>query len=335
MNKYLGLLRWSMNYQDGTTDAQDVQPMTEERRKWLMEAIESQVVDPVEQMKNVINILKLNPLFERKEEKQDSEKNKEFKNMLTFFEKQGEVLEQLMEYIDNYDLANDFDKLGGVEMLMKLLAHEVPESTKEEDKQGEVSEQDLVTIKDSHEGSRVKSLEIIGILVQNHPKLQKSVHQKGGLEVLLKIMSGGAGELANVDDSNAAEKCSSCVSIKVKVKAVMAVGSLVRGNAELTREFLVIHKALPLLFEMVRSSHGGSAAGTEPAGDDGTPTVLSAEEVRLARKALFLVKYFVDTVESIRIPMRENFLKTLLMVSERSQDVDTKELSQQIVELIS
>ncbi len=51
-----GLLKWSLSVSDGTT-ATEFTPMTEERRKWLAEALEGLVVNDTERLKVVLNTL--------------------------------------------------------------------------------------------------------------------------------------------------------------------------------------------------------------------------------------------------------------------------------------
>ena len=55
---YLGILRWSIAHQDGTHESPSG-PMAEADRKWLMEAIDTLVVDDVESMKVLVKVLQL------------------------------------------------------------------------------------------------------------------------------------------------------------------------------------------------------------------------------------------------------------------------------------
>ncbi len=48
MNQWFGLLKWSLNYHDGTKAPTDFKPMSEEDKKWLAAAMKSHTVDVVE-----------------------------------------------------------------------------------------------------------------------------------------------------------------------------------------------------------------------------------------------------------------------------------------------
>mmetsp|Transcript_1491 Transcript_1491/g.1912 ORF Transcript_1491/g.1912 Transcript_1491/m.1912 type:complete len:357 (+) Transcript_1491:210-1280(+) len=149
MNKYLGILRWSLQYQDGT--ANTAKPMDPETRKWLMEAIESQIVDPVEQMENILKVLKLEP--------QDSNEGKF--NKEAYIKNKADALDELIEYVENIDLARDFNKVGGVPVILKLLD----------------AEQEVI---------RCKADEVLALVVQNHPELQEIVYKANGLDILMR-----------------------------------------------------------------------------------------------------------------------------------------------------
>ena len=51
-----GLLKWSLSINDGTTES-NFEPLDEERRKWLAEALGSMIVDEVERLKECCKVL--------------------------------------------------------------------------------------------------------------------------------------------------------------------------------------------------------------------------------------------------------------------------------------
>lgn len=265
MNKYLGLLRWSLKYQDGTNN--DAKPMDPERRKWLMEAIESQIVDPVEQMKNVLEVLKLEHPGE------DSE------DLMDYNSKRLEALREIHHYIDNFDLARDFWKIGGMEAMLGLI-------------------QNCQDIK-----GRCLALEILSVLTQNHIELQQQLFEKDGLTTIMDKLQK--------EDTHSSERA----------KAIGALGSLLRGNDAVTNKFLIELKGLPMLFNILRTYIDFENE--------------TNDHQRIIRKTLFLVKYFVDTVEDVRVPLKLNFEESLAEVNRKTTDVDSKELSQQISDILN
>ena len=56
-NKWLGLMRWSMNYSDGTRPT-DLKPMSKEDKEWLEQVMRECVIDEVERMKQICDLLR-------------------------------------------------------------------------------------------------------------------------------------------------------------------------------------------------------------------------------------------------------------------------------------
>jgi hypothetical protein len=135
MNKYLGLLKWSLKYQDGTKDTEFTE-MDKERQKWLKEAIEANTVDPAEQMKALISVLQV-----EREEEQSDEKEKEF------VENKVHALQQLRDWVESIDWAMDLHKLGGLTTVVELT-------------------------RDTNEEIRVNAMDVFATTVQNNPKCQ-------------------------------------------------------------------------------------------------------------------------------------------------------------------
>ena len=171
MNKYLGLLKWSLNFNDGTVD--NVQPMDEERKKWLQKAIEENVTDPADQMKALIQVLKLERKSEKLEENQkliveewnDMKENEFVKNKC-------EVLRALEEWVESIDWAMDLHNMGGFQVVIDLFKN---------DPSSEI---------------RAHALEVFATTVQNNPKCQDIAFELNVLPVLMK----------NFERSNLSEK---------------------------------------------------------------------------------------------------------------------------------
>lgn len=131
MNKYLGILRWSLQYNDGTSGS-DAKPMDPERVKWLQEAMASQMVDPVDQLKELIKVLDV-PYGEENKESYSA-------NIV-------ETLEYVKQWVENLDWASDLYKIGGYKSVVHLLSSH---DTK----------------------VRAAACEVVGTVVQNNPQCQ-------------------------------------------------------------------------------------------------------------------------------------------------------------------
>ncbi|WCJ28329.1 Fes1A [Euphorbia peplus] len=138
-----GLLKWSLAHSDGTASART---LSEEDRRWFMEAMQSQTVDVVKRMKEITLVMQAPE---------------------SVLESQGvtpddlqDMLEELQEHVESIDMANDLHSIGG---LVPLLGY----------------------LRNSHANIRAKAADVITTVVQNNPRCQQLVMDASGLEPLL------------------------------------------------------------------------------------------------------------------------------------------------------
>ncbi|CAK7342822.1 unnamed protein product [Dovyalis caffra] len=138
-----GLLKWSLAHSDGTPSNRN---LSEEDRKWFMEAMQSQSVDVIKRMKEITLVM------------QTPEQ---------VLESQGvspadieDLLDELQEHVETIDMANDLHSIGG---LVPLLGY----------------------LKNTHANVRAKAAEVVTTIVQNNPRSQQLVMEAKGFEPLL------------------------------------------------------------------------------------------------------------------------------------------------------
>lgn len=102
-----GLLRFAMEATkaEDAPNVSEFQPMDEERRKFLEDALKSLTVDVVELLQKQIRIL------QKVEQVKPEDDISEFE----------EAIETILEYVDQIDTANDFHKIGGFTILYPCL----------------------------------------------------------------------------------------------------------------------------------------------------------------------------------------------------------------------
>ncbi|KAK2657829.1 hypothetical protein Ddye_010881 [Dipteronia dyeriana] len=142
-----GLLKWSIAHSDGT---QGPRNLSEEDRKWFMEAMQSQTVDVIKRMKEITLVMQTpeQVLESQGVTPQDIE----------------DMLDELQEHVESIDMANDLHSIGG---LVPLLGY----------------------LKNSHANIRAKAAEVVTTIVQNNPQSQHLVMEANGLEPLLSNFS--------------------------------------------------------------------------------------------------------------------------------------------------
>ncbi|KAL7248364.1 hypothetical protein ACSBR2_003142 [Camellia fascicularis] len=138
-----GLLKWSLAHSDGTRPPRN---LSEEDRRWFMEAMQAQTVDVIKRMKDITLVM------------QTPEQ---------VLESQGvtaadieDMLDELQEHVEAIDMANDLHSIGG---LVPLLGY----------------------LKNSHANIRAKAADVVTTIVQNNPRSQQLVIDANGLEPLL------------------------------------------------------------------------------------------------------------------------------------------------------
>eukprot|EP00357_Protocruzia_adherens_P034512 CAMPEP_0115010928 /NCGR_PEP_ID=MMETSP0216-20121206/23644_1 /TAXON_ID=223996 /ORGANISM="Protocruzia adherens, Strain Boccale" /LENGTH=328 /DNA_ID=CAMNT_0002379309 /DNA_START=73 /DNA_END=1059 /DNA_ORIENTATION=- len=108
-----GLLKWSLQYQDGTTES-NLAAMSEEDRKWITNAMEKYTFDDVEQMKIIGQVLRV----------PDDPSNPDD------LSRKEDSLETLSVIVDNLDAAKNFHKVGGFVPLMDAMVESQYESVR-------------------------------------------------------------------------------------------------------------------------------------------------------------------------------------------------------------
>ncbi|KAK6120343.1 hypothetical protein DH2020_046034 [Rehmannia glutinosa] len=138
-----GLLKWSLAHSDGTNSSRN---LSEEDRRWFMEAMQAQTVDVIKRMKEITLVMNTpeQVLESQGVTPQDIE----------------DMLDELQEHVESIDMANDLHSIGG---LVPLLGY----------------------LRNSHANIRAKAAEVVSTIVQNNPRSQQLVMEANGLEPLL------------------------------------------------------------------------------------------------------------------------------------------------------
>ncbi|CAN8259967.1 unnamed protein product [Cochlearia groenlandica] len=138
-----GLLKWSLSHADGTRPNRQ---LSEEDRKWFMEAMQSQTVDVVKRMKEITLVMQTpeQVLEEHGVTPEDIE----------------DLLEELQEHVESIDMANDLHSIGGLVPLLGFL-------------------------KNSHGNIRAKAADVVSTIVQNNPRSQELAMEANGMKFLL------------------------------------------------------------------------------------------------------------------------------------------------------
>lgn len=197
-NKWLGLMRWSMQYSDGTRPTEDLQPMSKEDKEFLEKVMKECVIDEVERMKQITDLLRggdakdifkdsESDVVDRVSKINSPEDEQEFRE---------DMFEYLIDLVENLDNAKAFMLVGGFGPILDMVRN--PEHPTSE---------------------RQKALFVLGACAQNNPPCQDDLQKNGVLPILLQIVS---------TDKNAS----------IRFKALGAISSLCRGHTGLEAQFI-------------------------------------------------------------------------------------------------
>ena len=214
------ILKWSMAQQgDGTSGAPPAREISEEDRKWLLDAMASGFVDEIKRMKDILTCIGTGIDATHDVEEIDARVT---------------LMEELCDRVSGVDNGGDLHTLGGVEPLVRYVASS------------------------PHARLRAAAAEVLGTTVQNHPNAQEAALGCDAMGPLLRMAAGegtdapptDAAESSTDDDDASKEK----TLVKARVKALFALSCLLRGCVK-AQEAFQLGDGFALLKQCLRVDH--------------------------------------------------------------------------------
>jgi len=147
-----GLLKWSLQYQDGLHES-EFKEMDPERRKWLQESLQSISTSEVDVIIEKLKIIVTDAqLYFEDGMSEDEQKKRE------------DALQAICDVVDNLDNAKDLIPLGGFEPILGLLNC-------------------------NYHNFRKVAADVIAVSLQNHPDCQSYALKNGAVSALLLSFS--------------------------------------------------------------------------------------------------------------------------------------------------
>ena len=217
------ILKWSMAQQGDGTSSAPAREISEEDRRWLLEAMESGFIDEIKRMKDIIACISAGIEVTHDAEEIDA---------------RVELMEELTDRVSGVDNGGDLHTLGGLEPLVRYVASS------------------------PHARLRAAAAEVLGTTVQNHPKAQEAALGCDAMGPLLR-MAAGEGDDAPPTDAAEAESTTTAEGdaskgtkelVKARVKALFALSCLLRGCAR-AQEAFQLGDGFALLKNCLRVDH--------------------------------------------------------------------------------
>lgn len=156
--QWLGLLKWSLNYVDGTRPSDEsLKPMSAEDKAFLERVMTDGIVNPGKRMKELL--LQLTELLSNfcSSESSTSSDEKEEDIMMN-------LLEELRDIVEQIDYARDFVKMNGLPFLLGFASEDsIPSEI------------------------RKQCLRVLSTLAQNNPPVQQALLDCGALDQLCEL----------------------------------------------------------------------------------------------------------------------------------------------------
>mmetsp|Transcript_25065 Transcript_25065/g.50632 ORF Transcript_25065/g.50632 Transcript_25065/m.50632 type:complete len:419 (+) Transcript_25065:162-1418(+) len=175
---WLGLLKWSLAYSDGTRPTEDVQPMSKEDIAFLEKVMKEGIIDEGERMKTILKDLTDSlegmlglSLGGESSETTSGDNEGETKKKELDEDEMIELLQELKDIVEQIDYARAFMAMGGIPFLLGC-ATSPPEGTNE------------TAIPKS---IRKWALSVLATMCQNNPPVQLSLLEHGHMPPLIQL----------------------------------------------------------------------------------------------------------------------------------------------------
>ena len=278
-SKWLGLMRWSAQYSDGT-QATEFSAMTAENKAFLESVMKEQVIDEAELMTQAIAVLAGTPPVEAYAEAKEDilARCRSVNSPEELLEFKHDVLEDLQERVEDINNARTFVLLHGLGPLLATL------------KSGEPS---LVW----------RAASVLASLFQNNPPCQDGGLDAGALRDLADLVSGTEAASTATSSSGADTSIFGMAAwdpaqrAKCRLKAFNALSALVRAHPRAEDAFLGVGGEAGR-GEGPSGGGGGDGDGDGSAGAqniDGLSLLhdcLGADDEKLRVKAAFCLRWF-------------------------------------------
>lgn len=210
---WLGLLKWSLAYSDGTRPSDEtITPMSEEDKAFLEAVMKDGIIDENERMKTI-----LKQVTESLEAMKEKSEGKDAEVSLSA-EEMDELLLELRDIVEQIDYARAFAAMKGLPFLL-----------------GCAQQRDVVP-----RSIRISCLGILATMCQNNPPVQAELLSLGSIKIFNEIYFAEYPEVAPPEPPEESNG-------QLRSKVVQAMSANVRNNATAEDVFCAIGEARRVL----------------------------------------------------------------------------------------
>ena len=248
---WLGLLKWSLSYSDGTRDNSDISPMSPEDRAFLEKVMKEGIIDENERMKFILE--QTTSFFDYCKARAATAESDESKSDVPADPPISEqdlqdLLLELQDIVEQIDFARAFCSLKGLPFLLGC----VSSSSSSSSSTTTASSNESVI----PESIRLSCLGILATLCQNNPPVQQELLELGALKTLSEVyFAYSADECVNKSNNDPQQQKQ---RQKYRAKLMQAISANVRNHPVAETVFTHLEQA-PTLFQSGLDISGASS----------------------------------------------------------------------------
>lgn len=205
--EWLGLLKWSLAFSDGTAPSSDTQPMNAEDRAFLEKVMSEGIINEGEVMKTILKDLtdSLEGMLGPTVASDSTMDNQEEKRKELDEDEMLDLFQELRDIVEQIDYARAFMAMGGISFLLGCATYH-PSSKSD------------ATIPKS---IRKAALGVLSTMCQNNPPVQLSLLEHGHMPQLIQLFF----------DYSAGNDCGNVLDDSIREKAVQALSASIRAHS--------------------------------------------------------------------------------------------------------
>jgi len=235
---WLGLLKWSLTYSDGTKDSSDIQPMSEEDKAFLAKVMKEGIIDENERMKTILKEVtcRMDQWKQQSQELSSSSWLYQDEKLQEESDHVEDLLQELRDIVEHIDYARAFAAMKGLVFLL-----------------GCAEERKCIPVT-----TRTLCLGILSTLAQHNPAVQKELLELGAIRKLSDLF---------FVENNCATSSSHDGDGKLRSKIMQAISAIVRSHDLGEAVFCRLEQAKPLIEAglILRKDHEGATPQPLPA----------------------------------------------------------------------
>lgn len=290
---WLGLLKWSLNYMDGTvpsSESENFKAMSDEDKKFLEEVMKNGIIDEGDRMKHILNELVAYLDSLQKNKNEDEDKKKDSSSSLSV-EEITLLLEELQDIVEQIDFAKSFASMGGLQFLIGCASSSSSTGAGESEGENASANENKIAVPSS---IRAACLGILATLCQNNPAVQMMMLEQGNIPKLIQVY------FETLDQREIDDNHDQCQMITAKV--MQAMSSCVR-NHDVAENIYCMNAAGIKMIEAGLGVYSSSSSSSSSS--------IVPPNAALRRRTLFFLQALItsDSADGDRVRLFSNAIK--------------------------